>query len=78
MADNDGTEPLDGHPVILTLAFSTEEWAIISACILSVKVQANMKVARTGQTIPEEIQRMIDIGDSFHRIVRDEMAKIHE
>jgi len=72
----DGSERLPGEPVILTLAFSMEEWAILSASLMSVKIRAEEAEKVRGVTMPDDIKRMMDVGQQFMRMVKDEMKRL--
>lgn len=71
----DGSEPLPDAPVIISFAFSVEEWAMLSAALLNTKENAQHVARVTGKDMPIEVEGVVRASAQMARIIADEMAK---
>jgi len=60
----------------MSFAFSMEEWAILSAELMFVGMQADATAAERGTPVPDDIQRMMDVGARFSRMVKDQIERL--
>lgn len=75
MSENDGSKPLPDHPVIMTFAFSVEEWALLSAALLNTGETAKHVAHMTGKVMPLEVAGMVRTCEQMARMVAAEIEK---
>ena len=68
-------EEVLGEPVLMTFAFTLEEWAKISAALMAFKVMANEREKQSGMPKPEEVADILNTTAALTRMIREEVER---